>query len=112
PKHGADRCASGGGCAPVAVRTVETTTTTTVPVHLDPDVAALPDGHGAKIAIGLDDAGYADTYLAQYLKLPLPLTISVIPAGGHAPADDAAAFAAGKQVQIHIPLQNKAGNPR
>jgi polysaccharide deacetylase 2 family uncharacterized protein YibQ len=81
-------------------------TPTTSPVHLDPDVAALPDGRGAKIAVVVDDTGIADTYLADYLKLPV--TISIIPLSPHAREDDAAAHAAGHEVMLHIPLANNS----
>ena len=75
-------------------------------VAIGSDVASLPDGHGAKIAIGVDDVGGTDTYLSDYLRLPQPLTFSIIPFTPNAPADDAAAHAAGRHVTLHIPLQN------
>jgi polysaccharide deacetylase 2 family uncharacterized protein YibQ len=78
-------------------------------VPLDPDVAALPDGKGAKLAVVVDDVGGVDTYLGDYLKLPIPLTLSVIPAFANASADDAKIVAAGKEVLLHIPLANRAG---
>ena len=84
-----------------------TSTTSTTPVALDADVAALPDGHGAKIAVVVDDAGGVDTYLADYLELPV--TISIIPLAPHAHDDDAAAHAAGRDVMLHIPLANRSG---
>jgi hypothetical protein len=79
---------------------------------LDPDVAALPEGNGAKIALVIDDAGQADTYLFEYLNAPVPLAISIIPAGRRAAADDEAASARGKTVMLHIPLQNGRGAVR
>lgn len=75
-------------------------------VAIGSDVASLPDGHGAKIAIGVDDVGGTDTYLSDYLRLPQPLTFSIMPLASNAPADDAAAHAAGRHVTLHIPLQN------
>jgi polysaccharide deacetylase 2 family uncharacterized protein YibQ len=81
-------------------------------VPIGPEVAALPDGRGAKIAIGVDDVGGTDTYLTEYLRLPQPLTFSIMPLAPHAAADDAAAHAAGRHVTLHIPLQNKPGAKR
>ena len=90
--------------------TVAPTTTTTAVGALDPDVAALPDGRGARLAIVVDDAGGLEGSLQGYLDLPVPLTISVIPWNAH-PAEHAErAFAAGKEVTLHLPLANRRGN--
>jgi polysaccharide deacetylase 2 family uncharacterized protein YibQ len=79
------------------------------PIRFDDDVAALPDGHGARIAIVVDDVGGVDTYLFEYLTLSVPITLSVIPTYANATKDDAAITRFGKQVLLHIPLANRAG---
>jgi len=94
--------------APVFRAASPPSSTTTVAVT-DPDVAALPAGHGAKLAVVVDDVGGVDTYLRDYLALPVPITLSVVPTFEHAAADDAAIAAAGKQVLLHIPLANRPG---
>lgn len=85
--------------------------TTAPPLPLDADVAALPPGNGAHLAVVIDDVGGVDTYLSDYFALPVPLTVSVIPGLAHAPADDRAASQAGKEVILHIPLANRAARP-
>jgi len=82
---------------------------TTSSVEIDPDVGSLPDGHGARLAIVVDDLGISDTYLAEYLRLPQPLTLSIIPFAPHAEADDTAVHAAGREILLHIPLANSGG---
>lgn len=84
--------------------------TTAPPVVLDPAVAALPPGRGARIAIVVDDVGGPDTYLADYLALPQPLTFAVIPSAPHASADDERIHAAGREVLMHLPLANRPGH--
>ena len=98
---------------PVAATTATfpTTTTplvplTTEPLVIDEDVAALPDGNGARIAIVVDDAGGVEGSLADYLALPLPLTVAVIPTFDHATSHAERAHAAGKEVILHLPLSN------
>jgi polysaccharide deacetylase 2 family uncharacterized protein YibQ len=84
-------------------------TPTAGPVHLDADVARLPDGKGARIAIVVDDVGIADTYLPGYIGLPPAITLSIIPFAPHAVEDDRAIHAAGHEILLHIPLANRRG---
>jgi polysaccharide deacetylase 2 family uncharacterized protein YibQ len=100
--HYVTRATTSTSSAPPAAATTTSTT-------LAPDVAALPDGHGASIAIVVDDTGLTDTYLRDYLSLPIPITFSIIPSGTNAPADDAAVAATGKEVLLHLPLANRPG---
>lgn len=67
-------------------------------------MAALPAGHGALIAIVIDDVGATDAYLGGYLRLALPLTFAIMPAAKNAPADAATIAAAGYEEILHIPL--------
>lgn len=76
---------------------------------LDADVAALPEGRGAAIALVIDDVGYRDTYLFDYLRLPIPLTFSVIPVAPHAAEDDTEIATTGREVLLHVPLVNPRG---
>lgn len=85
-------------------------TTGQVPSSIDADVAALPEGHGATIAIVVDDAGGPEGFLAYYLALPIPLTISVIPSSDHATDVAQRTHTAGKEVLLHLPLANHAGD--
>ncbi len=78
--------------------------TTTAPAALPADVAALPYGNGASIAVVVDDVGGADTYLADYLALPVPVAFAVMPMAANAPRDDTTVSAAGRPVLLHIPL--------
>ena len=71
---------------------------------LPADVLALPAGNGASIAVVVDDVGGADTYLGDYLALPVPVTFAVMPLTGNATADDARIAAAGRAVLVHVPL--------
>ena len=85
------------------------TSATVVPVVIEEDVAALPDGSGARIAVVVDDAGGVEGDLAGYLALPMPMTISIIPSFAHATDVAERTHAAGKEVLLHLPLANKAG---
>lgn len=117
---GLTACAGGGHHATVRRSAVVTTpaiapasappTSAPAPVSLDADVAALPDGHGARIAIVIDDVGYTDTYLSGYLGLDVPLSFAVIPAAPHAADDDEAIHRAGRDLLVHIPLATGPGS--
>lgn len=99
----------------VPVLTVAPTTSTTPtsapaePIVVDEDVAALPDGKGALIAIVIDDAGGGDGSLAEFLALPEPVTVAVIPWFDHATAHAERVHAAGREVILHLPLANEEG---
>ncbi len=98
-----------------AITTVTTTPATAapatvVPVAIEEDVAALPDGNGARIAIVVDDAGGVEGDIAGYLALPMPVTISIIPSFAHATDVAERTHVAGKEVLLHLPLANKKGN--
>ena len=86
-----------------------TTPPSTIPVVIDEDVAALPDGNGARIAIVVDDAGGVEGDTAGYLALPMPVTISIIPSFAHATDVAERTHAAGKEVLLHLPLANRVG---
>lgn len=99
----------------VPVLTVAPTTSATpttapaVPIVFDDDVAALPDGRGALIAIVIDDAGGVDGSLAEFLALPEPVTVAVIPWFDHATVHAERVHAAGREVILHLPLANEEG---
>ena len=85
--------------------TSPTTATTSAPTTTLPtDVASLPAGNGAVLAVVIDDLADTATYLDDYLRLPIPLTFAVLPMSVRAPAAAAAVAAANRQVILHIPL--------
>jgi uncharacterized protein len=84
-------------------------TTAGPPVVIEEDVAALPDGNGARIAIVVDDAGGPAGFLADYLALAMPVSISVIPSTAHATDVAERTHAAGREVLLHLPLANRVG---
>ena len=91
--------------APAPSPTSTTSTASTTPTDALPaDVRALPAGNGASIAVVVDDVGGADTYLGDYLALPVPVAFAVMPLAGNATADDRRIAAAGRAVLLHIPL--------
>ncbi len=92
-----------------AVPTATAVAAATTTVVFDEDVAALPDGHGAVIAIVVDDAGGVEGSLADYLALPMPVTISIIPSFAHATEVAERTHTAGREVLLHLPLANRAG---
>ncbi len=115
PLHGAAPTTTPGTDATTTPATITTTTATTRTTTtrrppatsttvIAPDVAALPPGGGARLAIVIDDVGGADTYLADYLRLSVPLTFGVMPLASNATAADQKIVTAGREALLHIPL--------
>lgn len=70
----------------------------------------IPAHPRAKVAIIIDDCGYSATSCLPFLRLPIPLTISVLPLTPHGRQIAAAALAAGKYVILHLPMQPESPN--
>jgi polysaccharide deacetylase 2 family uncharacterized protein YibQ len=60
---------------------------------------------GPRIAIIIDDCGYSLPRDLRFLKLPVPITLSILPLTPHGKEVAAAAEAAGKAVMLHIPME-------
>jgi hypothetical protein len=57
----------------------------------------------------IDDAGYSMKQLEEFLRLPFPLTISVLPGLPNSVKAAAAVRAAGKELILHQPMQALGG---
>jgi polysaccharide deacetylase 2 family uncharacterized protein YibQ len=76
------------------------------PVPTPTQVVATPvTGTGPKVAIIIDDCGYNVPRCLQFLDMPIPLTISILPLTPHARELEADALARGKFVMLHLPMQ-------
>ena len=100
-----------GGRAPahhVAVAT-PTPSESAIPVpsaSITPAPSPSPAPSGApRIAIIIDDCGYSLPRDLVFLKLPIPLTMSILPMTPHGKEVAADAVAAGKAVMLHIPME-------
>jgi len=60
---------------------------------------------GPRIAIIIDDCGYSLPRDLRFLKLPVPITLSILPLTPHGKEVAADAQAAGKAVMLHIPME-------
>src|SRR5215472_16601703 len=60
---------------------------------------------GPMVAIIIDDCGYNVARDVRFLKLPVPITLSIVPLTPHGKEVAAAALAAGKAVMLHIPME-------
>lgn len=60
---------------------------------------------GPMVAIIIDDCGYSVPRDERFLKLPVPVTLSILPLTPHGKEVAAAALAAGKAVMLHIPME-------
>ena len=72
-----------------------------------------PAVNKAQLVFVLDDGGQNLNHLEKFLKLPMPLTIAVLPGLQHSAQAAAKIRAAGKEVILHQPMQalNAAVNP-
>ena len=72
-------------------------------------VSPSPTPSGAtpapKIAIIIDDCGYNLPRDLRFLKLPIPVTLSILPMTPHGKEVAAAAQSAGKAVMLHLPME-------
>jgi uncharacterized protein len=62
-------------------------------------------GTGPKVAIIIDDCGYNVQRCKQFLDMPIPLTISILPMTPHGRELEADALLAGKYVMLHLPME-------
>ncbi len=67
---------------------------------------------GPRVAIIIDDCGYNLARCEQFLDLPIPLTLSILPMTPHAKQLEADALAAGKSVMLHLPMEAEAATER
>ncbi len=64
------------------------------------------EGAPPRIAIIIDDIGYANSNVARdLLALDVPLTVAVLPGTPHGPSLAREAAAAGRDVLLHLPMQ-------
>ena len=70
-----------------------------------PSQSATPAPKGPQVAIIIDDCGYSVPRDVRFLKLPIPITLSILPLTPHGKEVAAAAEAAGKPVMLHIPME-------
>jgi uncharacterized protein len=86
--------------------------TVTHSVHISTSIAA-PDQSAAsapRLVVILDDLGYDRGAADSLLRLPFPLTVSVIP---HLPLSSEVAeraFRQGDEVLLHLPMQSESGD--
>jgi uncharacterized protein len=68
---------------------------------------------GPRVAIIIDDCGYNVKRCEQFLSLPIPVTLAILPLTPHAKQLAADALAAGKSVILHLPMEpeSAAVNP-
>lgn len=75
--------------------------------------AALPPPPAGEVkgrlALVIDDFGYAQGPIQAFAALPRPLTFAVLPYRPHSAEALAAARAAGKEALLHLPLQPQQG---
>jgi uncharacterized protein len=70
---------------------------------ISPSPAQSPTG--PRIAIIIDDCGYNLERDLRFVKLPVPVTLSILPLTPHGKEVAVAAEAAGKAVMLHIPME-------
>ena len=58
-----------------------------------------------KLAIVIDDVGYHPKQDAAILAMPREISVAIIPAAPYAAARDREAFAQGRDILIHMPMQ-------
>jgi len=66
---------------------------------------ALPSSAAPRLAIIIDDMGRDESAAAALLKLPYPLTLSVLPGQLHSAEIADQAHRRGDQVMLHLPMQ-------
>ena len=70
-----------------------------------PSTAPTASAKLARVAIIIDDCGNSMQRDGQFLGLPIPLTLSILPWTPHGKEIAVAAQAAGKNVMLHLPMQ-------
>lgn len=78
------------------------------PVSPAPSPSQSPTG--PRIAIIIDDCGYNLPRDLRFLKLPIPITLSILPLTPHGKEVAAAAEAAGQAVMLHIPMEPQSSS--
>ncbi|MBN1885472.1 MAG: divergent polysaccharide deacetylase family protein [Candidatus Krumholzibacteriota bacterium] len=72
--------------------------------------APEPERRGPTVAIVIDDFGYrCDALVDEFLAVPVPLTITVIPGLRHSGRVCRKAAAAGKEILCHLPMEPERG---
>ena len=109
----------GGHKPPKHVAVVPSASPSVVPTPIasapieSPSPTASASPTGPQIAIIIDDCGYSIPRDVRFLKLAVPITLSILPLTPHGKAVAAAAEAAGKSVMLHIPMEpeSSTANP-
>ena len=70
-----------------------------------PAVSGPISGTGPRVAIIIDDCGYNVNRCKQFLAMPIPITISILPMTPHGKELETDAVAAGKSVMLHLPME-------
>lgn len=74
-----------------------------------PEISPSPTASGAspapRVAIIIDDCGYNVPRDLRFLRLPIPVTLSILPMTPHGKEVAEAALAAGKAVILHLPME-------
>jgi polysaccharide deacetylase 2 family uncharacterized protein YibQ len=95
---------------PVAVTTPnpapqETETPQGTEISPTPTSPATQPSSGPRVAIIIDDCGYSEERCKQFLDLPIPITLSILPMTPHAKQIESDAQGAGKAVMLHLPME-------
>ena len=95
---------TGHGPKRVAINATPTPSAVSIPTPIVP-TASPTIQRGPMVAIIIDDCGYNVPRDVRFLKLPVPITLSILPLTPHGKEVAAAALAAGKAVMLHIPME-------
>jgi hypothetical protein len=79
------------------------------PASIRPNLKPLHPQEEKYLVFIIDDAGYSLAELDAFLRLPFPLTISVLPGLPNSEKAAAAVRAAGKELILHQPMQAVGG---
>ena len=74
-------------------------------------VSAVAAAQTPAIALIIDDMGYDLLHGRQALALPGAVTYAFIPRTPHTPALSREAYARGKEVMVHLPMESQDGKP-
>lgn len=77
----------------------------TVALRTTPPTAPLPGASGGELAIIVDDCGQWLGIEREFIALPVPLTLSVLPDVRYTRLVSDEAAAAGKGVMLHLPME-------
>lgn len=61
-----------------------------------------------KVAIVIDDVGFVQTHLADFQRIKVPITFSVIPHTTHGRANAELFHLQGQEIMVHLPMETKA----